>query len=66
MVQRMLLIEQQGGAALYVKTGVAIEYQPKVGWWTDWVGRVGHVYTFAPNIDMPRESDMAKCIPLGK
>lgn len=66
MVQRMLLIEQQGDAALYAKTGVATEYQPEIGWWVGWVERAGHVYDFALNIDMPREGDMAKRVPLGK
>ena len=66
LVHRMLLIEQQGDAALYAKTGVATEYQPEIGWWVGWVERAGHVYAFALNIDMPREGDMAKRIPLGK
>lgn len=66
MVHRMLLIEQQGDAALYAKTGVATEYQPQIGWWVGWVERAGSVYAFALNIDMPREGDMAKRIPLGK
>lgn len=66
MVHRMLLIEQQGDAALYAKTGVATEYQPEIGWWVGWVERTGRVYAFALNIDMPREGDMAKRIPLGK
>lgn len=62
----MLLIEQQGDAALYAKTGVATECQPEIGWWVGWVERAGRVYAFALNIDMPREGDMAKRIPLGK
>lgn len=66
IVHRMLLIEQQGDAALYAKTGVATEYQPEIGWWVGWVERAGRVYAFALNIDMPREGDMAKRIPLGK
>ncbi|WP_199032631.1 OXA-60 family carbapenem-hydrolyzing class D beta-lactamase [Ralstonia sp. ASV6] len=65
-VHRMLLIEKQGDAALYAKTGVATEYQPEIGWWVGWVERAGQVYAFALNIDMPNEVDMAKRIPLGK
>lgn len=66
LVHRMLLIEKQGDAALYAKTGVATEYQPEIGWWVGWVERAGKVYAFALNIDMPHEADMAKRIPLGK
>ena len=66
LVHRMLLIEKQGDAVLYAKTGVATEYQPEIGWWVGWVEREGKVYAFALNIDMPLEADMAKRIPLGK
>jgi len=66
MVHRMLLIEQQGDAALYAKTGVAGEYRPQIGWWVGWVERAGRVYAFALNIDLPHEGDVDKRIPLGK
>ncbi|MFZ5570497.1 MAG: class D beta-lactamase [Thermodesulfobacteriota bacterium] len=51
---------------LHAKTGWQNAPDPGVGWWVGWVEKDNHVYAFALNIDIRKESDGAKRIELGK
>lgn len=65
-VREIAQLEQNDDWILYGKTGWADTYTPALGWWVGWVNKGGHYYSFALNIDMPKDSDAAKRIELGK
>ncbi|HSB97869.1 MAG TPA: class D beta-lactamase [Spongiibacteraceae bacterium] len=65
-VREITQLEQNENWILYGKTGWADTYTPAVGWWVGWVNKGGHYYSFALNIDMPKDSDAEKRIELGK
>lgn len=65
-VRDMLKLEKFGDMQLYGKTGWAMGATPDIGWLVGWVEKEGHIYTFALNMEMPEETDVAKRIPIVK
>ncbi|QNK65438.1 class D beta-lactamase [Variovorax sp. PAMC26660] len=67
MVHEITLIEQTPAYALHAKTGWYETPSLSIGWWVGWVALAdGSVKSFALNIDMHGEADLAKRIPLGR
>lgn len=66
IVRDALRLEQQGDAVLYGKTGWHNGQKPWIGWLVGWVERAGKVQSFALNIDMAKQGDEKKRLPLGK
>ena len=67
MVHDITLIEQTPAHALHAKTGWYEAPSLSLGWWVGWVARAnGSMQSFALNIDMHGEADVAKRIPLGR
>lgn len=58
-VREILRLEHDGAAALYGKTGWAFDGRPDIGWWVGWVEREGRIHSFALNIDLRGEQDLA-------
>lgn len=65
-VKSMLLLEEKGGRRLFGKTGWVWSTTPQVGWWVGWVEGQGRIDTFALNIDMTSEQDLAKRMEVGR
>lgn len=65
-VQEICLLEKGSNWKLYGKTGWENAPGQGVGWWVGWVQKDGHIYAFALNMDMQKESDGSKRIELGK
>jgi len=65
-VQEICLLEKGSIWKLYGKTGWENAPGQGVGWWVGWVQKDGHIYAFALNMDMQKESDGSKRIELGK
>ncbi|MEV5826804.1 penicillin-binding transpeptidase domain-containing protein [Spirillospora sp. NPDC052242] len=63
-VRDMVKVEEKSGYALFGKSGWADAPRPQVGWWAGWVERDGHVYGFALTIDIVRDADAEKRLPL--
>lgn len=63
-VRDMVKVEEKNGHALFGKSGWADAPRPQVGWWAGWVERGGHVYGFALTIDIVRDADAEKRLPL--
>ncbi|MFV2176259.1 penicillin-binding transpeptidase domain-containing protein [Actinomadura sp. LOL_016] len=63
-VSDMVKVEEKNGYALFGKSGWADAPRPQVGWWAGWVERDGHVYGFALTIDINRDADAEKRLPL--
>lgn len=64
--QEIVLLEKTETGSLYGKTGWADAPEPDIGWWVGWVVKDGRIYSFALNIDVVNDGDIAKRIPLGK
>jgi beta-lactamase class D len=65
-VREIVLLEQGENWRLYGKTGWQNAPDQGVGWWVGWVQKDGHVYAFALNMDIQKESDLSKRVELGK
>lgn len=66
-VKEITLVEKTDRYELHAKTGWSVgPTPPEIGWWVGWVEREGKVYAFALNIDMPKDEDSAKRIPIGR
>jgi beta-lactamase class D len=65
-VREIVLLEQGENGRLYGKTGWQNAPDQGVGWWVGWVQKDGHVYAFALNMDIQKESDLSKRVELGK
>jgi beta-lactamase class D len=59
-VKGMLLQETRGSRRLYAKTGWLTAASPQIGWWVGWVEGDGRIDTFALNIDVASDTDLAK------
>ena len=66
-VQEITELESTDSYALYGKTGW---YWPdegqQIGWWVGWIERDGKHYPFALNIDINKEEDATKRIPIAR
>jgi len=65
-VQEICLLEKGSNWKLYGKTGWENAPGQGVGWWVGWILKDSHIYAFALNMDMKKESDGSKRIELGK
>jgi beta-lactamase class D len=65
-VREITQLDKGANWTLYGKTGWANGPDPGVGWWVGWVQKDGHVYAFALNMDIEKESDGPKRMELGK
>jgi len=66
-VKEITLLEKTDAFKLHAKTGwLSGPTPPPVGWWVGWIERENKVYPFALNIDMPKDEDTAKRIPIGR
>ena len=66
-VKEITLLEKTDTYELHGKTGWMIgPTPPQIGWWVGWVERENKVYPFALNIDMSKDTDAAKRIPIGR
>jgi len=63
-VKEISIFEKTDKYILRAKTGWAFE--DKLGWWVGYVERGRQVYFFAMNIDIAKDADAAKRIPLTK
>ncbi len=63
-VKEITLVEKTTAIELPAKTGW--QFDEKLGWWVGWVVRDCKSYPFALNIDLPRDADAARRIPLGR
>jgi len=64
-VKEITLLEKTEKYELHGKTGWSI--RPKqLGWWVGWVERDGRAYPFALNLDMTKDEDATKRIPIGR
>lgn len=67
MVHEITRLEQTPTHALHAKTGWHETPRLSLGWWVGWIAQAdGSVQSFALNIDMHGEADVAKRIPLGR
>ena len=67
MVHEITLLEKTPTHALHAKTGWYESPSLSLGWWVGWVAQAnGSMQSFALNIDMHGEADVAKRIPLGR
>jgi len=66
-VKEITLVEKTDTYELHAKTGwLTGPTPPQIGWWVGWVEREGKVYPFALNIDMAKDEDAAKRVPIGR
>lgn len=65
-VRNITLLEKTETYELHGKTGWVFDVRQQIGWWVGWVEREAKIYPFALNIDMAREEDAAKRIPIGR
>jgi len=65
-VRELVKVEQTKKYALYAKTGWGSATEPGIGWWVGWVERGGRLYTFALNIDVVKDADADKRIPVAR
>jgi len=67
MVHEITRLEKTPAQALHGKTGWYDSRALSLGWWVGWVAQAnGSVQSFALNIDMHGEADVARRIPLGR
>lgn len=52
--------------ALFGKTGWTTGPNPDIGWWVGWVRKEGRTYAFALNIDIVKEGDGDRRVPVGR
>lgn len=55
-VRDITKLEEGNDWVLHGKTGWASKEQPDIGWFVGWVEQAGKIYSFALNIDMPRDT----------
>lgn len=66
-VKEITLLEKTDTYQLHGKTGWLFSpTPPQTGWWVGWIERENKVYPFALNIDMTKDADAAKRIPIGR
>lgn len=65
-VREIVHLEHRDDKILYGKTGWTTTPDPDIGWWVGWVTSKGFVYSFAINIDMTNQGDVAKRMELGR
>ena len=66
-VREITLLEKTDAYELHGKAGWWVgPTGPQIGWWVGWIERENKVYPFALNIDMPKETDAAKRITIGR
>lgn len=65
-VKEITLLEKTEIYELHGKTGWLFDPKRQIGWWVGWVERENKVYPFALNIDMTKDEDAAKRIPIGR
>lgn len=65
-VRNITLLEKTETYEVHGKTGWVFDVRQQIGWWVGWVERETKIYPFALNIDMAREEDAAKRIPIGR
>ncbi|WP_136659005.1 class D beta-lactamase [Nitratireductor sp. XY-223] len=63
-VRDMLLIERNGTAALFGKSGWSTSADPQIGWWVGWVERNNARFVFALTIDINTRKDVDQREPL--
>lgn len=64
-VKEITLLEKTDAYELHGKTGwLSNPTPPQTGWWVGWIERENKTYPFALNIDMLKDEDAAKRIPL--
>lgn len=64
--REIVLQAKTGNAALFGKTGWTVAPNPDIGWWVGWVRKDGQTYAFALNIDIVKDGDGDKRVPLGR
>jgi beta-lactamase class D len=66
-VKEITLVEKTDTYQLHAKTGWWVgTTSPQIGWWVGWIERSIKIYPFALNIDILKDEDAAKRIPIGK
>jgi beta-lactamase class D len=65
-VREIVRLDQGKDWTLFGKTGWGGASLPEIGWWVGWVQKENRIYTFALNVDVYRDADADKRIPLGK
>jgi beta-lactamase class D len=66
-VKEITLLEKTDTYELHGKTGWLFNpTPPQISWWVGWIERENKVYPFALNIDMMKDEDAAKRIPIGR
>jgi len=66
-VKEITLLEKTETYELHGKTGwLVAPTPPHIGWWVGWIERGNKVYPFALNIDIRRDADADKRIPIGR
>jgi beta-lactamase class D len=66
-VKEITLLEKTDTYELHAKTGWWVgPTAPQIGWWVGWIERDNKTYPFALNIDMLKDEDAARRIPLGR
>ena len=65
-VRDMLLVERQGDAELYAKSGYVFTTEPRIGWWVGWVQRGDRAWTFALNLDLTRPEHFGARAQVGR
>ncbi len=66
-VKEITLLEKTDTYELHGKTGwLFSSTPPQLGWWVGWIERENSVYPFALNIDVMKDEDASKRIPIGR
>jgi beta-lactamase class D len=65
-VKEITLLEKTETYELHGKTGWLVDPKRQIGWWVGWIEREHKVCPFALNIDMTKDEDAAKRIPIGR
>ena len=65
-VKEITLLEKTVTYELHGKTGWLFSSKQQIGWWVGWVEREGMSYPFALNIDMFKDEDAEKRVPIGR
>jgi beta-lactamase class D len=65
-VKEITLLEKNDTCELHGKTGWLSATKPQIGWWAGWIEQQNKVYPFALNIDMSKDEDASKRIPIGR
>jgi beta-lactamase class D len=66
-VKEITLLEKTTAQTLHAKTGWHWpDHGQQIGWWVGWVERGGKNLAFALNLDITKEEDAAKRIPIGR